>query len=101
MNVALRIGALEDSYPTARSMFSPLAESVPASGRVFFATRYAVRVHHVGHRGAFLGRIAEMGLRIEARSGLCRGLSRSLLNLAECGGSASYYPFTAARRYRH
>src|SRR5439155_14192851 len=25
------------------------------------------------------------------------GLSRSLLNLAECGGSPSYLPFTAAR----
>jgi len=37
------------------------------------------------------------GIRI-ARS---LGLSRSLLNLAECGGSASYSPFTAARGYRH
>src|SRR2546422_4340092 len=28
-------------------------------------------------------------------------LSHSLLKLAECGGSASYSPFTAARGYRH
>ena len=46
---------------------------------------------HTGIRSAVL---LALGLLLVAWPG---GLSRSLLNLAECGGSPSYLPFTAAR----
>jgi len=52
---------------------------------------------------AILALLGPLRSRIE-RENLPEGykeLSHSLLKLAECGGSASYSPFTAARGYRH